>query len=215
MFKRILPTVIAMLLGMVVLLGYLLPIDVLVLLRIILLRWATVLGAFALLVAYLSVLRVHLTRLFRARKNQSRLFLTKKNQSTSLLVVVSALGSLGLVVWQGVEGQWTQQLLNMVLVPGESALLALTAVTLIVAGMRIFRMRRNAGGIVFIVTAVFVLLTTVAYNIYPDFLVSVRQFVDTIATAGMRGILMGVALGVTLTGLRIILGIDRPHSDEG
>jgi hypothetical protein len=170
-----------------------------------LLRWATVLGAFALLVAYLSVLRVHLTRLFR----------TKKNQFTSLLVVVSALGSLGLVVWQGVEGQWTQQLLNVVLVPGESALLALTAVTLIVAGVRIFRTRRNAGGIVFIVTAVFVLLTTVAYNVYPDFLVSLRQFVDAIATAGMRGILMGVALGVTLTGLRIILGIDRPHSDEG
>lgn len=205
MFKRILPTVVAMLSGMIVLLGYLLPIDALSLLRVVLLRWATVLGAFALLVAYLSVLRVHLTRLFYQ----------KKNKFTSLLVVIAALASLAIVVWQGVEGRWPQQLINVVLVPGESALLALTAVTLIVAGMRIFRIRRNAGGIVFIVTAVFVLLTTVAYTLYPDILITLRQFVDAIATAGMRGIVMGVALGVTLTGLRIIFGIDRPHSDEG
>ena len=168
-------------------------------------RWATVLGAFALLVAYLSVLRMHLTRIVH----------TKGSKITSLLVVISALVGLIVVVWQGVEGVWTQRLLTAVLVPGESALLALTAVTLIVAGMRIFRRRRNVEGAVFVVTAVFVLLTTVAYIVYPGILVLLRQFVDAIATAGMRGILLGVALGVTLTGLRVIFGIDRPHSDEG
>ncbi len=205
MFKRFLPTIIAMLAGILILLGYLVPVPFLATLRDwVLLRWAVVLAAFALIVAYLSLLRVHLLRLTSARKKKF----------TSLLVVVSALGTLALVLLQGVEGVWTQQILTSVLIPGESALLALTAVTLIVAGMRILRARRTAGAIVFVVAAGIILLTTVAYSVYPSILAALRQGVDTLATAGMRGLVMGVALGVTLTGLRVLLGIDRPHSDE-
>lgn len=205
MFKRFLPTIIAMLVGILVLFGYLLPLDFLVTLRdVILLRWATILSAFALIVAYLNLLRVHLLRLTSARKKKF----------TSLLVVLSALGTLILVLVQGIEGVLTQQVLNAVLIPGESALLALTAVTLIVAGMRILRARRTAGAVVFVIAAGIILLTTVAYSVYPNVLSVLREGVDTLATAGMRGLVMGVALGVTLTGLRILLGIDRPHSDE-
>ncbi len=205
MFKRFLPTIVAMLVGILVLLGYLVPLKFLAMLRdVILLQWAVVLAAFALILAYLSLLRVHLLKLASARKKKF----------TSLLVIVSALGTLVLVLAQGVEGRWTQQILTSVLIPGESALLALTAVTLIVAGMRLLRARRTAGAIVFVVAAGVILLTTVAYSVYPGVLAALRQGVDTLATAGMRGIMMGVALGVTLTGLRVLLGIDRPHSDE-
>lgn len=205
MFKRFLPTIVAMLAGILVLLGYLLPLSSLATLRdVILLRWAVVLAAFALIAAYLSLLRVHLLRLTSARKKKF----------TSLLVVLSALGTLALVLLQGVDGFWTQQVLTNVLIPGESALLALTAITLVVAGMRILRARRTAGAVVFVVATGIILLTTVAYSVYPNILAVLRQGVDTLATAGMRGIVMGVALGVTLTGLRILLGIDRPHSDE-
>ncbi len=205
MFKRFLPTIIAMLAGILILLGYLVPVPFLATLRDwVLLRWAVVLAAFALIVAYLSLLRVHLLRLTSARKKKF----------ASLLVIVSALGTLVLVLMQGIEGEWTQQILTSVLIPGESALLALTAVTLIVAGMRILRARRTAGAIVFVVAAGIILLTTIAYSVYPSILAALRQGVDTLATAGMRGLVMGVALGVTLTGLRVLLGIDRPHSDE-
>ena len=113
MFKRFLPTILAMLAGILILLGYLVPLDFLATLRdVILLRWAVVLAAFALIVAYLSLLRVHLLRLTSARRKKF----------TSLLVVVSALGTLVLVLVQGVEGVWTQQVLTSVLIPGESAL---------------------------------------------------------------------------------------------
>lgn len=205
MFKRFLPTIVAMLAGILVLLGYLLPIESLAMLRdVILLRWAVVLAAFALIVAYLSLLRVHLLRLTGA----------SKKKLPSLLVILSALVTLALVLVQGVEGALTQQVLNAVLIPGESALLALTAVTLIVAGMRILRARRTAGAVVFVIAVGIILLTTVAYSVYPSVLAVLRQGVDTLATAGMRGLVIGVALGVTLTGLRVLLGIDRPHSDE-
>jgi len=208
MLKRILPTAVAILVGILVLLSYVLPVEFLVQLRsVVLLPWATVIAAFALVVACLSVLFVHIRRLIRA----------KKNKLTSFLVILSGSICFGIVLLQGPAGPWSQQLMTGLLIPGESALLALTAVTLIVAGMRVFRTRRNAGGVVFIVTAAFILLTTVVYKFYPDILIEVRlrQFVDAIALSGMRGILMGVALGVILTGLRVILGIDRPYSDEG
>jgi len=205
MFKRFIPTIMAMLAGILVLLGYLLPLDFLVTLRdVVLLRWAMILAAFALIVAFLNLLFVHLLRLTSARKKKF----------TSLLVVLSALGTLILVLVQGAEGTWTQQVLNTVLIPGESALLALTAVTLIVAGMRILRARRTAGAVVFVIAAGIILLTTVAYSVYPNVFAVLREGVNTLATAGMRGLVMGVALGVTLTGLRVLLGIDRPHSDE-
>jgi hypothetical protein len=205
MFKRFLPTVVAMLVGILVLLGYLLPVEFLTTLRdMLLLRWAMILAAFALIVAYLSLLRVHLIRLSGARKGKA----------TSLLVILSAVGTLILVLAEDVDGLLTQQVLNAVLIPGESALLALTAIMLIVAGMRILRARRTAGAIVFVVAAAIILMTTVAYSIYPNILAGLRQGVDTLATAGMRGLVMGVTLGITLTGLRVILGIDRPHSDE-
>ncbi|MBN2390690.1 MAG: hypothetical protein JXR84_08205 [Anaerolineae bacterium] len=205
MFKRFLPTIMAMLAGILILLGYLLPLDFLVTLRdVILLRWAMILAAFALIVAYLNLVFVHLLRLTSARKKKF----------TSLLVVLSAIGTLILVLVQGAEGAWTQQVLSAVLIPGESALLALTAVTLIVAGMRILRARRTAGAVIFVIAAGIILLTTVAYSVYPRVFVVLREGVNTLATAGMRGLVMGVALGVTLTALRILLGIDRPHSDE-
>lgn len=206
MFKRFFPTIMAMLAGILVLLSYLLPIEEsLAMLRDgILLRWAVILAAFALIVAYFSLLRIHLLRLTS----------TSKKKFTSLLVILSALGTLALVLVQGVEGVLTQQVLNAVLIPGESALLALTAVMLIVAGMRILRARRTAGAIIFVVAAGIILLTTVAYSVYPPVLAVLRQGIDTLATAGMRGLVIGVALGVTLTGLRVLLGIDRPYGDE-
>lgn len=201
MFKWFLPTAVAMLVGMLVLLSALLPVAGLEYTGFLLIQWGMVLGSFALLLGYFNILSVHLQRLMRKQKNWSG----------SLLLIVSALGSLFLIIWQGPGGQGPQLLLNHVLVPGESALLALTAITLIIAGMRIFRTRRDFNSVVFIVIAGVILLTTVPYF---SILSLIKTEVTNLAVGGMRGVLMGVAIGATMTGLRIILGIDRPHSDE-
>jgi len=201
MLKRIVPTATAIILGFLVLFGSLFQTEALVFTRIALTQWAMVLGAFAFILAYLNLLRVHLSRLQKFNKGSI----------TSLLVIVAAVGSLTLVLWQGPFGIWSQHLLNDFLVPGESALLALTAVTLIISGMRLLSTRRNLGSILFIVFAIIFLLGSVPYI---GILRELSKLAQIPALAGMRGILLGVTLGITLTGLRIIFGVDHPHSDE-
>ncbi|MBN2002722.1 MAG: hypothetical protein JXA21_05140 [Anaerolineae bacterium] len=209
MFKWLLPTIVALLVCVLVLLGLLLPVSpegqlgtALSILRIMLVRWAAVLGAFALLVGFFSLLAVHVGRLRHGA-----------NKIASLLIVISAVGSFLLMIPQGPYGVWPQYLLNNVLIPGESALLALTAVTLLLAAMRIFRVRRDLGSFLFVVVVLISLFITVPYG-YPKEIQRVSEFLNGMAGAGMRGLVIGVALGTTLTGIRIILGIDRPHSEE-
>jgi len=208
MFKRILPTVVAVSTGIIMLLLTLLPVPGLNPVRTLLLQWAMLLGAFAFILAYFQLLRVHLARVRSA----------KRDKFTSLLVVVSALIGLGVVLTEGIlkkgggSGTASQWLLTNLLVPGESTLLALTAITLILAGMRILRARRTVGSVIFLLVALLVLLGTMPYL---GILGEAAAWVQNVpALAGMRGLLLGVSLGILLTGLRVIFMVTRPHSDE-
>ncbi len=216
MLKRIVPTAIAVVFGLLVLLGALFPTQLLQDVRLGLTEWAMVLGAFAFILAYANLLRVHLTRLGKFRMPSGTVSVTSITKSiTSLLVVISALGSLVLVLWDGPGGVWSQQLLNHLLIPGESTLLALTAVTLILAGIRMFRIHHKAESFLFIVTAVIFLLGTVPYrgDGFPGGFSYLAGVFQALAMPGIRGLILGSALGITLTGLRIIFGVDHPHSD--
>ncbi|MBN1874918.1 MAG: hypothetical protein JXA33_11865 [Anaerolineae bacterium] len=204
MFRRTLPTAIAIGCGLVVLMGLLIPVDLLVASRQFLLQWAIVLGGFAFILAYFSLLKVHITRLVKE----------PKQKTTSMIVILTALAGFGVVVWQGTNGEWPKYLLKYVMIPGESTLLALTAVTLLLAGMRILQVRRSGGTIAFVLIAVLALAITVPYaGVGLEIMQLIKTWIHVPAIAGMRGLLMGVALGTTLTGLRIIFGADRPHSD--
>ena len=202
MFRWFIPTAIAVVCGFLVLLGYLLPVPALESIRVDLVRWATVLGAFALLLAYGNVLRVHLPRIFQK---------PSRHRVASSLLVGAAVVSFLLVLTQGPEGALVQAIVKSVLVPGESALLALTAVTLVLSGMRLLRTRRHVNSALFIAVTALYLFTAIPIA-FPRVLEVILQLVDAAATGGMRGLLLGVVLGIVMTGLRIVLGIDRPHS---
>ena len=203
MFKWFIPTVVAVICGIVTLLGALLPVPVFSDLRVIFVQWAAVLTVFAFILAYSSVLKVHITRIIHQRKDRI----------ASVILLFSAIATLVIVVIQGPEGRIPQYIVHNILIPGESSLLALTAVTLILAGMRVFRTRRDIYGIMFFVVVILVLFGTVPY-FYNAIINTILSLLNSAAVAGMRGLLLGTVLGTTLTGLRIIFGIDRPHSNE-
>ena len=203
MFKWFIPTVIAVICGLITLLGALLPMPIFDDIRMILVRWAAVITVFAFILAYSSILKVHITRVIRQGKDRI----------ASIILLLSGIATLVIVVIQGPEGIISQYVVRYILIPGESALLALTAVTLVLAGMRIFRTRRDMYSVLFLCVVVLVLFSTVPY-FYHAYIDIVLSLLDSAAIAGMRGLLLGVVLGTTLTGIRIIFGIDRPYSNE-
>ena len=91
--------------------------------------------------------------------------------------------------------------------------MALLAVILAYAGARLLQRRLNAVTVIFLITVLMILVTsTPIMGIEIPGLSELRGWVVQVpAVAGTRGILLGVALGIIATGLRILIGSDRPY----
>ncbi len=206
LMKRILPASVAMGAGVLVLLGYLLPNPLLTTVQGELIRWAIIVAAFAFILGFFNILRVHLGR--------SR----KSGRIYSLMLVLSALGSLGLTTVAlllppfRVLGDWW---FRYVLSPLQATVAGLVAFVLVVALFRLVRHRREAGVLIFLIAALIVLLGTLPVPaLLGDRVVALRTWWMSVpAMAGMRGLLIGVGLGTLLIGLRVLIGADRPYSD--
>jgi len=90
--------------------------------------------------------------------------------------------------------------------------MAILAVILAYASIRLLQRRLNLLSIVFVVSALVVLISTAPiFGVEVPGLNEFRLWVIQVpAAAGARGILLGVGLGITATALRILLGADRP-----
>jgi hypothetical protein len=197
---------IAVVSGVIVLLGYIIDLPGLSDLRRLLVDWAVTLAAVALLVGVWNLARVHWKR-FRA---------SQKGSANSLVLIISLVGTLLIVgAWGGPTAAGSMWVYNFILVPIEASLLALLAVVLIYAFARMFNRKISIPVLVFAGVVLFTLVgafTLPSLNI--PMLAELRTWLTQVwALAGMRGILLGVALGGIATGLRIILGSDRPYGD--
>jgi hypothetical protein len=102
-----------------------------------------------------------------------------------------------------------------VLKPVEASLLALLAVVLVYAGARLLSRRLHPFSVIFLGTAVIMILGAAALPALEIIgLGELRSWIANVwAIGGARGILLGVALGVVATGLRVLMGADRPYGD--
>lgn len=200
--------VIAISVGVLVLLGYFLP--QVAPFQALLLDWAIILAGIALLVGVGNLFSVHFSRI-KARS---------KGYVYSLVTLVSLLAVLALGVF-GVKDA-TAFTLNAILIPIEISLMAVLAVTLVYASIRLFRNRVDAKTIVFLVTALLVLSGTISLPVLlqipllgDEILPMVAQIISQVlAAGGARGLLIGIALGALTTGLRILFGADRPYGGK-
>lgn len=191
--------------GAIVLLGYFFP-EQLGSLRILLLDWAVIIAGAAVLVGVFNLTAVHMEK-FRARQ---------KGGAYGILLVISLLVTFfGLGVWLGPNSQGMQIAVNAIIVPVEASLMAILAVTLIYASMRLLRRRVDVMSIVFLVVTVILLALMTPTPFGPILGDQGTQlaidFLGMFSGGGARGLLIGIALGTLLTGLRVLFGADRPY----
>ena len=199
---RILTAVIAMASGLIVLLGYFYPLDALTQLRIMLTDWAVIIAAMAVLVGIANLVFVQMDKI---RKRE-------KNSIYGALLVLSLIATFGLGLVFGPENQFMRLAVDAIIVPVEASLMAILAVTLVYASIRLLRCRADVMTAIFLLVAVIFLIAmmpTPFGSVPGDWIIV--QFANMFSSGGARGLLIGIALGTLLTGIRVLFGIDRPY----
>jgi hypothetical protein len=205
---RVLTAVLAIASGIIVLMGYFLgdAVPLLDLLRSFLTDWAIIIAGMAVLVGIGNLVFVHMEKV----RTQP------KNSLYSGLLVFSLLGTAFYGVVVGLDNSIMNLTVDAIIIPVEASLLAILAVTLVYASIRLLRRRTDMMSVVFLVTVVLFLIAVTpsvfSGNLYVAiFQDSIQKFVGIISSGGARGLLIGVALGTLLTGIRVLFGIDRPY----
>jgi hypothetical protein len=206
MIKRTLPLALAVAFGLLTLVGLLLPLPAL---TTILLDWVGFLAAVALVLGVLNLLAVHTQRTF------------KNNNLYSAVLIIAILAVFGLAVTDalGITTGGVATAFDWIQVPLETALASLMAFFLLFLGFHMLRRQRGWGAVLFLLTAVFILLssaftsTTLLPAAVRNLFGQIQNVINNIIViAGMRGLLIGIALGVITMSLRLLLGLDQPYN---
>ncbi len=202
--KNPVATLVAIVVGVLVLLGYILPIPELVSLRSLLLGWAVILVALASVVGIVNLFFVHWHK--ATRKTDRDLY--------SAVFLVAFLLTVAAGVILGPTDPNFQQAVMSIQVPIESTLTAILAIVLAYVSLRLLQRRRGTLSILFMFSAVLFLLLGSGLLSSVETISPIKEIVallNLLPVAGSRGILLGIALGSLTAGLRILLGADRPY----
>jgi len=200
-------TAIAIGVGLLVLLGYFLPLPVLQNVRDLLLNWGVTLLGVAALVGIFNLLMTHVRKLFPSHE--------VKRDVYSLFLLIAFVVTLGLGLWLSPGEEHYQHVVTSIQAPLETSLIAVLSISLLYGGFRLLQHKRDIQTLVFLISAVlFLLLSSGIFSQLGSIPVfsGISNFLQQIPLAGARGILLGVALGSLLTSIRILLGVDRPYS---
>ncbi|MEW5717048.1 MAG: hypothetical protein AB1817_00315 [Chloroflexota bacterium] len=198
---RLIPTAIAIGVGLVTLLDYFYAHPILDSIGEAFKQWAIILTAFALILGLINLVQVHFARIVRRHEASA---------GYSVVVVVTAALVSAIGMWFMLPSAPMAWIFDNVYTPLQGAFFALVAFFLATAAYRALR-ARNLETTLMLLTALVVLLgQTPILGILAD----ARDWVLNVpSAAGVRGILIGVALGTIATALRLLVGMDRPYSE--
>lgn len=198
---RIFAAVFAIASGAIVLFGYFFP-GPLDILRAILIEWAVIIAGMSVLIGVANLVFVHM------QKVRSR----QPNGIYSAVLVLALVVTFGLGLVFGPDHPYMQLAVSAVIFPVEASLMAILAVTLLYASVRLLRRRMDLMSVVFLLSTFLYILA-----IMPTFIGPlpggqlVMYILGMFTSGGTRGLLIGVALGTLFTGLRVLFGVDRPY----
>ena len=160
----------------------------------VLLRLVAIIIALSIVIGIANLLYVHVSRLVRGK-----------------VLSGVVLASFGFTIYWYVTRQGDTALLEAVQVPIESSLAALLCLSLVLGAARVIGKRADVWGLFFVLVVLVVLLASVPLaelepiRVWRDWLMRIP------VSAGARALLLGIALGTVVTGVRVLLGQDRAY----
>lgn len=199
--KRVILSVIAVAAALIVLLDFFIDHPVVNRAGAILADGAIVLAAFAMILGLFNLLSVHAERI-------------RKRDSSWAYSAVLVLGLLMVLLFgfNGPESAPVKWVFRYIYSPLQATIFSLLAFFVVSAAYRAFRIR-NWETALFVIAGLIVLLGQVPVGgLIWDKLPALKDWLLAVpVTAGARGIILGVALGTIIAGLRILLLMDRPY----
>ena len=206
--KRTVPTAIAAVVGVLILAAAFVSSPLLQAVSTHLIDTTVIIAAFALLLGLLNILHVHARKIRRRERGSP--------YSAVLIVAMLIVLTFGLLPNgsgpTGPSQPVVQWIFQNVQVPIQATLSALMAFFVLTAAYRTLQ-ARSWESTLMLIAALLVLVGQVTVGLLPV-MPDIKDWVlDVLAMAGVRGVLLGVALGAILTGMRLLLGVERPYDD--
>ncbi len=204
--------------GIIVLMGYFFgsstsgQVTTVGFLREFFLQGAIVWAAVAMFVGIFNLASVHIQKI---QNNQQGVY--------SFVLLLSLIVTVGVGLYDIIQTHMAQELnfqritwmFENIQFPIETSLMAVLAISLTYAATRLLARRLNLLSVVFVGVLLMLLIGAVPMiAIQAPMLTDIRNWILAVPTVGgARGILLGVALGTIATGLRVLIGSDRPYGE--
>ncbi len=189
--------------GSIVLIGYFVDWPFLHQVRSTILHWAALVSAAALIVGIINLARVH--------------WLKSVHRETGWGYSIILISALVVTVVVGlITGPTSPPIMwafTSIVIPVEASLVASVSIALIYAASRLPARRRNAASIGFFIIVLVSIAGRVSFGGDSiQALVVIRTWINQVwSVGGLRGLLIGVAIGTLATGVRVLIGRQRPY----
>lgn len=201
--RRVIPLYITAICGAVVLLGYFLNIGVITTASTQLTAWGAIIGPWALLISFGSILRVQIVNVRRRAPG--------KWYFSILALLLGAISSI--VGWfLGLNSNQFNWIYNTLILPLGNAHFAIFGFTITYVSYRGLR-AKTRDSIILLICAVILILTNAPIGdvIWPGFAVIGNWLLLNANTSVMRATTLGSAMAAITLGLRVILGKEKQY----
>lgn len=204
--KKILPILIASAAGLTILAGYFFQ-DQLAPVLGLLIHWGILLVGLTGLFGIGYLLKMHIMRIIRHQKGGFY----------SAIVLMSFLFTIGLGILLTPQHPFFRDWVLNIQIPVETSLLAILAVVLLYTSLYFLRTRGwTLMSVSFLVSALISLILNLGYIQLQQGTEAAQwmNFIRRLPIVGLRGILIGMALGGLIVGMRVLLAMERPYDGD-
>lgn len=202
--RKVLPLITASVCSVIILASYIVKIPWLDSIASKLLEGGMILAVFALLLGLINLVAFHIRRIYQ-----------KKNRTIQSIILITAmlitLGA-GIALPASAEISW---MYNYILYPLQATMGALLVFYTVNAAFRAFRLRNGAALVLLLSSLLFLFLLIPFISGLSPIVPALRNWLVLVPLgAGMRGILLGIALGTITSALRILFLVDHPYTSN-